>query len=98
MKSEQKCPQNKLGKNAEGDTVFEVPDSQKGNTARAIFYFATRYQMKVDSTEEETLRKWNAQDPVDAEEYNQNVLINQLQGSRNPYIDFPDLLERINHF
>lgn len=98
MKSEQKCPQNKLGDNAEGDLVFEVPNSQKGNTARAIFYFATRYQMKVDSTEEATLRKWHTQDPVDAEEYSQNVLIDKLQGNRNPFIDFPDLVDRINHF
>lgn len=98
MKSEQKCPQNKLGDNAEGDLVFEVPDSQKGNTARAIFYFATRYQMKVDRTEEVTLRKWHTLDPVDAEEFSQNVVIDQLQGNRNPFIDFPDLVDRINHF
>lgn len=98
MKSEQKCPQNKLGKNAEGDVVFEVPDSQKGNTARAIFYFATRYQMKVDSTEEATLRKWSTLDPVDTEEFTQNNLKDQLQGNRNPFIDFPDLVDRINNF
>lgn len=98
MKNEQKCPQNKLGKNAEGDLVFEVPDSQKGNTARAIFYFSTRYQMKVDSTEEATLRKWSTLDPVDEEEFTQNNLKDQLQGNRNPFIDFPDLVERINNF
>ena len=95
---EQKCPQSKLGENEQGELVFEVPDAQKGNTARAIFYFATRYQMQMSPTEEAALRRWDKQDPVDAEEYNQNNLIDQLQGNRNPYIDFADLLDRVNHF
>ena len=42
IKNEQKCRGNKLGTQADGEMVFEVPDSQKGNSARAIFYFATR--------------------------------------------------------
>ena len=93
-----KCPQNKLGRNVEGDFVFEVPDSQKGNTARAIFYFATRYQMKVSPPEEETLRQWNKIDPVDDEEMIRNNAIEKAQGNRNPFIDIPDLISRINHF
>lgn len=93
-----KCPQNKLGRQANGDFVFEVPDSQKGNTARAIFYFATRYQMKVSPPEEETLRQWNKIDPVDEEEMARNNAIEKAQGNRNPYIDIPDLLNHINHF
>lgn len=93
-----KCPQNKLGRNSEGDFVFEVPDSQKGNTARAIFYFATRYQMKVSPPEEETLRQWNKIDPVDDAEMERNNAIEQAQGNRNPFIDIPDLINHINHF
>ena len=93
-----KCPQNKLGRNAEGEFVFEVPDSQKGNTARAIFYFATRYQMKVSPPEEETLRQWNKIDPVDEEEMIRNNAIEKAQGNRNPFIDIPDLINHINHF
>lgn len=93
-----KCPQNRVGRQAEGDFVFEVPDSQKGNTARSIFYFATRYQMKVSPPEEETLRQWNKIDPVDEEEIARNNAIEKAQGNRNPYIDIPDLLNHINHF
>jgi endonuclease I len=93
-----KCPQNKLGRNAEGDFVFEVPDSQKGNTARAIFYFATRYQMKVSPPEEETLRKWHKIDPVDEAEIKRNDEVEEFQGNRNPYIDIPDLINNINSF
>ena len=98
IKNEQKCHGDKLGTQADGELVFEVPDSQKGNTARAIFYFATRYQMKMSPAEEAALREWNKKDPVDAEEFSMNNQIEQLQGNRNPFIDFSDLLDRIDHF
>lgn len=93
-----KCPQNKFGHQENGEIIFEVPDSQKGNTARAIFYFATRYQMKVSPAEEAALRRWNKFDPVDAQEADQNSQINDLQGNRNPYIDYSDLIDSIDHF
>ena len=93
-----KCPQNKVGHQAAGGIIFEVPDSQKGNTARAIFYFATRYQMKISPPEEEALRIWNESDPIDEEERMRNDQIEEVQGNRNPFIDIPDLLKRISHF
>lgn len=94
-----RCPQNKLGRQPDvSGPIFEVPDKQKGNTARAIFYFATRYQMKISPAEEKALKEWSKKDPVDAEEYTRNNEIEQLQGNRNPYIDFPDLLDRIQNF
>jgi deoxyribonuclease I len=94
-----KCPGGHVGKSADSnDDVFEVPDSQKGNTARAIFYFATRYQLKLTPAEEATLRGWNIQDPVDAAEFDRNNKIEALQGNRNPYIDFSDLVDRIEKF
>ncbi|MGZ3691270.1 MAG: endonuclease I family protein [Pseudobdellovibrio sp.] len=93
-----KCSQDKLGQQADDTIVFEVPDSQKGRTARAIFYFATRYQMKIAATEEAALRDWNKRFPVDAAEFERNNAIEALQGNRNPYIDFADLLDRVDHF
>ncbi len=94
-----KCPQNKLGHQAAGgEIIFEVADSQKGNTARAIFYFATRYQMKISLSEETALREWNKRDPVDTEELDRNNQVEVVQGNRNPYVDYSDLLERIDHF
>lgn len=93
-----KCPQNRLGQQAEGGTVFQVPNAHRGNVARAIFYFATRYQMKLSPSEEKALRQWNNEDPVDEEEFTRNEKIEHWQGNRNPYIDFPDLVERIDNF
>ncbi|MGZ5280339.1 MAG: endonuclease, partial [Pseudobdellovibrionaceae bacterium] len=95
---ELKCPIAKLGTNEDGDIVFEAPQQQRGNTARAIFYFATRYKMKISPREERDLRRWHAEDPIDVEESIRNDQIHKLQGDRNPYIDFPDLLDHIAHF
>lgn len=93
-----KCPENRIGHQEDGSIIFQVPKAQQGNTARAIFYFATRYQMKISPTEEATLRKWNDDDPVDAEEFVRNEQIESLQGNRNPYVDFADLLSHIHSF
>ena len=94
----QKCKGNKLGRGRDGIVSYEVPDAQKGNAARAIFYFATRYQMKVSPAEEAALRDWHKLDPVDEAELDRNNKIEKLQGNRNPYIDMPDLVDRIDHF
>lgn len=93
-----KCAQGKLGHQSEGGIVFEAPDQHKGNVARAIFYFATRYQMKVSPAEEAALRTWNRQDPVDAAEMERNDNIEKIQGNRNPFIDFPDMIDHIDAF
>ncbi len=93
-----KCPMGRLGHQAEGGIIFEAPMNHRGNVARAIFYFATRYQMKVSPPEEAALRQWNKQDPIDEAEMRHNDEIAKAQGNRNPYIDFPDLLSRIDHF
>lgn len=93
-----KCPQSRLGHSSTGSVVFEPPDRHKGNVARAIFYFATRYQMKVSDDEESFLRQWNEDDPVDEAESRRNEEVYQLQKTRNPFIDFPDLAKKIRDF
>jgi hypothetical protein len=81
-----------------GEIIFEPPPAHKGNVARAIFYFATRYEMKVSDQEEAFLRKWNQQDPVDQAEMNRNNEIEKIQGNRNPFIDFPELVDQVHNF
>lgn len=39
-----------------------------------------------------TLYDWHVNDPPDAAEINRNVKINQVQGNKNPYVDFPGLV------
>lgn len=79
-------------------TVFEPPAYHKGNVARSMFYFAVRYNQKIGPTEEATLKKWNEDDPVDDAEIQRNALIYTIQNNRNPFIDYPELVDRISDF
>lgn len=91
---------SKLGK--EG---FEPDDSVKGNVARAMFYFLARYGdknirqgMDYDSfwtANVPMFLDWNRQDPPDANERRRNDLVEGFQGNRNPFIDDPELADRI---
>jgi len=78
--------------------AFEPPTEHRGNVARSLFYFSTRYNLKIDPTQEEILKKWNNDDPVDQEEIQRNNRIEEVQGNRNPFIDFPELAEQISDF
>ncbi len=81
-----------------GNNYFEPPMEHKGNVARALFYFAVRYKMTMNPAQEAFLRKWNDQDPVDDAEMERNNQIEKLQGDRNPFIDFPNLVDDIRKF
>lgn len=94
-----KCPASRFGLGSAGsEEVFEPPQDHKGNVARALFYFSIRYDLPIDPREEAVLRVWNNEDPVDAEEMRRNEEIFKAQGNRNPFIDFPELADRIADF
>jgi hypothetical protein len=92
----------KFGLNAQGKTVFEPRDGQKGDAARALFYMATCYDgvggkdwslPDYISTsipygqDQNILKKWHYQDPPDNYEIARNDFIDSLQNNRNPFID-----------
>jgi|GEM_PF-2949285 len=101
-----------VGDDSLGDRVCEPRDAHKGNTARAIFYFQLRYggsncSLKPLSTfdnygadhvalTEQTLREWNRLDPPDDHERNRNARIAAHEGVRNPFIDHPEFVDRID--
>lgn len=93
-----KCAQSKFGTVQGRGQFFEPPTPHKGNVARALFYFSVRYQIAIDPQEEAFLRKWSKLDPVDAEEKTRNTEIQKIQGNRNPFIDFPELVDQISNF
>ncbi|WP_413569886.1 endonuclease I family protein [Bdellovibrio sp. HCB117] len=94
-----KCPASRYGLGTAGsDEVFEPPTAHKGNVARALFYFSIRYDLPIDQREEVVLRKWHNEDPVDEEEMRRNNEIFKAQANRNPFIDFPELADRIADF
>ncbi|MBK9322060.1 MAG: endonuclease [Bdellovibrionaceae bacterium] len=80
------------------EEIFEPPQEHKGNVARALFYFATRYDMQIDSQQEVFLKKWHKEDPVDETEQIRNQRIFELQNVRNPFIDYPDLVDKVENF
>lgn len=90
-------------------TVFEPIDAYKGDVARAMMYVSVRYYMEdsdwvmSDMTNKsvilpwamEMLLRWHEEDPVDNKEINRNNAIFDIQGNRNPFVDFPDFAEMI---
>jgi len=93
---------SKLGRNSSNQTVFEVRDKNKGNTARAVLYFVLRYPQNygtfVNSYHEGVLRDWHKIDPVDTIEIKRNNYILNYQQKRNPLIDHPEFADRIYSF
>jgi endonuclease I len=77
---------------------FEPPASHRGNVARSLFYFSIRYKMPIDPIQEKFLRLWNTEDPVDAEEIDRNNQVFEIQKNRNPFVDFPELADKIFDF
>lgn len=91
-----------LGKDSSNTNVFEPRDAHKGNAARAVLYFAIRYNKSLtvfDSihakTTEKVLKEWNHLDPPDANERTRNDRIQTIQNNRNPFIDHPEFVDRI---
>lgn len=92
------------GRLNEGATegVFEPTDRMKGDVARIIMYLLVRYKdvctpitniIYTPSRSEEAaldlLVKWHENDPVSNFEIRRNHKTYEIQGNRNPFIDYP---------
>lgn len=77
---------------------FEPPEEHKGRVARAIFYISTTYNIPVENREEEVLRDWNKQFPVDDYEAERSDRVKEAQGNENPFVLDPELVDRIKDF
>lgn len=94
---------SKLGTDAYGQTVFEPRAVHKGNVARSHFYYIIRYNGAYNGYQNATkmeahLRAWHVSDPADSAEQARNQHIYALQHNRNPFIDHPELVDRISSF
>ena len=85
-------------------TVFEPNDEIKGDIARIYFYMATCYQDKCGNWggniftstglvtwEMNVMKAWSEQDPIDDVEIARNNAVYEVQGNRNPFVDYPGL-------
>lgn len=105
---------SKLGVNSFGNyrgVVFEPIDEFKGDIARALLYFGTRYEDQMprfhhamlDGSRDQVyqdwfimlLLKWHRIDPVSAHEIQRNDVGYEFQGNRNPFIDHPEWVGQI---
>ncbi len=68
----------------------------RGNIARSMFYMQQKYGLTIFKKQGELLKQWHRQDPPDAEERRRNQIIEKIQGSRNQFIDQPDLVYKIS--
>lgn len=92
---------NYAGGSKANSVVFEPRDVHKGAAARALFYFAMRYG-NLGSTNlgfmapyEADLREWHALYPPTAVDRKRNEDVQTYQLNRNPFVDYPQLLDRI---
>ena len=93
------------------DNCFEPADEFKGDFARSYFYISTIYEdfaplwqspMMNNNTYPvwkpwaiDLLLKWNKEDPVSPKELARIEAVYNIQGNRNPFIDYPDLANYI---
>ena len=89
---------SELGFDESGEKRFEPRAAHRGNVARALFYFAAVYDKPIEPYEEVVLRQWHLDDPVDARERERNQAIANIQLTRNPFIDYPELVSRVSDF
>jgi len=83
--------------------VFEPIDAYKGDVARVMFYMSTRYEGEDNSWDNwimankaeltadaiVLLLQWHNNDPVSQKELDRNDAVQNIQGNRNPFIDYP---------
>jgi deoxyribonuclease I len=54
--------------------------------------------MNIPEDYEEMLRQWNLYDPPDEWERDRNSLIEDVQGNKNLFIDYPEMVERVRDY
>ena len=74
--------------------MVEPRDEAKGNVARALFYMHVEYDLPIVG-QVQMYKKWHQMDPPDADEKARNEKIAALQGTRNRFIDNPELVEQL---
>ncbi len=93
--------EGKVGTDANGNTVYEPWDAQKGDAARAIMYMQTAYHnagggsswglnslnSNGPNQDVDVLLQWHYNDLPSAFEHARNDFIDSLQKNRNPFVD-----------
>jgi hypothetical protein len=94
-----------------GYICWEPAPEYRGDFARTYFYMATAYEyltwtaypqfisdatyLMFSDSIQQVLLDWHRADPVSEKELCRADQISSIQGNRNPYIDYPELVEYI---
>lgn len=94
-----------------GYICWEPAEEYRGDFARTYFYMATAYEylewtaypqyicgtnyLMFSDSIQKVLLDWHRADPVSDKERCRADVISDIQGNRNPYIDYPELVEFI---
>lgn len=94
-----------------GYICWEPAEEYRGDFARAYFYMATAYEylewtaypdyisnasyLMFSEPIQQVLLDWHRADPVSDKECCRMDYISDIQGNRNPFIDYPELVEYI---
>ncbi len=75
--------------------LVEPRPQARGNIARAYFYMHKTYDLPVPDAMKPLLLQWHKDDPVSEAERRRNKKIDELQGTRNAFIDDPALADTL---
>ena len=94
-----------------GYICWEPAEEYRGDFARTYFYMVTAYEyldwtdypqyvshgsyLMFSDSIQKVLLDWHRADPVSDKELCRMDMISTIQGNRNPYIDYPELVEYI---
>lgn len=76
--------------------IVEPRPQVRGDIARAMFYMHDRYGIPIFSKLGTQLLQWHKQFPPTDEARHRNDVIEDLQGTRNPFIDDPNKANDLN--
>lgn len=79
---------------------FFEPEYGKGTVARAMLYFLVRYPDQMEQSHRKridikVLLDWHQNFPPELYEKHRNQAIYEIQGNRNPFIDFPKEMNQV---
>jgi endonuclease I len=63
-----------------------------------MFWISAAYGLPIRDGEEQVLREWASEDPVDAHEQQRNARIAGVQGDLNPFVVAPQLVSQVADF
>lgn len=98
--NEEEVIRGDCGKSERNNSIGFEPEYNQGVVARATLYFLLRYPKNIsnryDLARLQTLISWHKKFGVSDYERSRNQKIHEAQGNRNPLIDYPGTVDKID--